>query len=281
MSGRHGRNLRHSILVLIVLFVVGFNLYPVYQMVSISFQPLLSLVQSQFHLLPTQVTLENYRTIGSRDQQFITYFTNSLINGFLSTALTVCLSALGGYSLARYRYYGKWLIEHGILLVYIVPPILLVVPFYVIMVRAHLLDTRLAVVLGHSLFSVPFGTWLLRGFFLSLPVALEEAAAIDGATLFQILRRVVLPISLPGLGAVALFAFVQSWDEFLFSSVLIQSESNKTVPVGIYSMMGTNGDVDWGAIMAASTLAAIPILLIFLFFQRWMVQGLSAGAVKA
>jgi ABC-type glycerol-3-phosphate transport system permease component len=231
-------------------------------------------------LLPVQATLSNYQTIGSQNRQFLTYFTNSIINGIAATALATVLSALGGYSLARYRYWGKWLIEHAILLVYIVPPILLVVPFYVIMVRVHLLDTRIAIILAHSLFSVPFGTWLLRGFFLSLPVAMEEAAAIDGAGLFQIMRHVILPISLPGLGAVALFAFVQSWDEFLFSSVLIQSESNKTVPVGIYSMMGTNGDVDWGAIMAASTLAAIPMLLVFLFLQRWMVQGLSAGAVK-
>jgi ABC-type glycerol-3-phosphate transport system permease component len=274
------RHLRRLIVLVSVLVIVGFNLFPVYQMVAISFEPLNTLIQSQFHFLPVQVTLSNYQTISSQGQQFIIYFTNSTINGLAATLLSTALSALGGYSLARYRYMGKWLIEHGILLIYIVPPILLVVPFYVIMVRLHLLDTRLGVILGHTLFSVPFGTWLLRGFFLSLPVATEESAAIDGANLIQILRHVVVPVSLPGLGAVALFAFVQSWDEFLFSSVLIQSQSNKTVPVGIYSMMGGYGEVDWGAIMAASTLGAIPMLLVFLFLQRWMVQGLSAGAVK-
>jgi ABC-type glycerol-3-phosphate transport system permease component len=242
-----GRRQRRRLIVLLsVRVIVGVNLFPVYQMVAISFAPLTTLIQSQFHFLPGQVILSNYLTISSQGQQFITYFTNSTINGLAATVPSTVLSALGGFSLARYRSMGKWLIEHGILLIYIVPPILLVVPFYVIMVRLHLLYTRLGVILDHTLFSVPFGTWLLRGSFLSLPVATEESAAIDGANLGQILRHVIVPVSLPGPGAGALFAFVQSWDEFRFSSVLIQSQSNKTVPVGTYSMMGGYGEVDWG-----------------------------------
>ena len=154
------------------------------------------------------------------------------------------------------------------------------VPIYVFMVGWQLEDTLVSVVLAHLTLTIPFSIWLLRGFFRDIPVDLDEAARVDGASRLGVLWRIIVPISLPGLAAVAVFIFLESWNEFLFASVLISSKGSLTFPVGLYSVAGTYGDVRWGETMAAAVVGIDPVFVLFLLFQRWLVSGLTSGAVK-
>ena len=267
-------------LVLGVIFLLAaINLYPIYQMVVTSLVPFSKLLDSTTLGLPSDVTFQNYREVLGRGP-LPRYCLNSVIVATSTMLLSTAISAFAGYSLARLQYPAKALIDKTILFVYVIPPILLVVPIYLLIVDFHLQNTYFSVVLAHSLFAVPFGSWLLRGFFRSVPLELEDASRVDGAGRLATLFRVVLPVSAPGVAAVAMFAFVGSWDEFLFASIFIHSDEMNTLPIGIYSLVGSYGETQWGNLLAASTIATLPMFVIFLVLQRWLVQGLSAGAVK-
>jgi ABC-type glycerol-3-phosphate transport system permease component len=229
--------------------------------------------------LPSEMTLQNYQEVIGRGP-LPRYFLNSVIVATSTMLVSTAFAAFAGYSLARLQYPGKGLIDKSILFVYVIPPILLVVPIYLLIVRLHLQDTYVSVILAHTLFAVPFGSWLLRGFFRSVPIELEDASRVDGAGRLATLFRVVLPVSAPGVAGVAMFACVGSWDEFLFASIFISSNEMNTLPIGIYSLVGSYGETQWGNLLAASTIATLPMFVIFLVLQRWLVQGLSAGAIK-
>jgi multiple sugar transport system permease protein len=267
-------------LLLALIFLLALvNIYPIYQMVVTSLLPFDRLLEGAALGLPSVLTLENYREVIGRGP-LPRYFLNSVVVATCTMLLSTAVSVFAGYSLARLHYPGKNVIDKTILFVYIIPPILLVVPIYLLIVRAHLQDTLFSVILAHTLFAVPFGSWLLRGFFRSVPTELEDASRVDGAGRLATLFQVVLPVSAPGVAAVAMFAFVGSWDEFLFASIFIHSNEMNTLPIGIYSLVGSYGETQWGNLLAASTIATLPMFAIFLVLQRWLVQGLSAGAVK-
>jgi ABC-type glycerol-3-phosphate transport system permease component len=269
-----------EVLLIVLTFLLALcNVYPIYQMVVASVEPFGRLLQSPALGLPTDLTFENYSQVVTRGP-IPRFFLNSVVVATGTMALSTAIAVLAGYSLARLTYPGKTLIDKTILFVYIIPPVLLVVPLYVLFVQLNLQNNYFGLILAHTLFAVPFGSWLLRGFFRSIPVELEDAARVDGANRLVALVRVLLPVSAPGVSAVALFAFVGSWDEFLFASVFINSADMNTLPIGIYSLVSSYGEVQWGNILAASTVATLPMFVIFLILQRWLVQGLSAGAVK-
>jgi multiple sugar transport system permease protein len=276
-----GRSTRVSeaFLLALIFLLAAVNIYPIYQMVVTSLLPFDRLLEGASLGLPSVVTFENYREVIGRGP-LPRYFLNSVIVATCTMLLSTAVSVFAGYSLARLQYPGKSLIDKTILFVYVIPPILLVVPIYLLIVRVHLQDTLFSVILAHTLFAVPFGSWLLRGFFHSVPIELEDASRVDGAGRLATLIRVVLPVSAPGVAAVAMFAFVGSWDEFLFASIFIHSNEMNTLPIGIYSLVGSYGETQWGNLLAASTIATLPMFAIFLILQRWLVQGLSAGAVK-
>jgi multiple sugar transport system permease protein len=276
-----GRSTRVSeaFLLALIFLLAAVNIYPIYQMVVTSLLPFDKLLEGASLGLPSMVTFENYREVIGRGP-LPRYFLNSVIVATCTMLLSTAISVFAGYSLARLQYPGKSLIDKTILFVYVIPPILLVVPIYLLIVRVHLQDTLFSVILAHTLFAVPFGSWLLRGFFHSVPIELEDASRVDGAGRVATLFRVVLPVSAPGVAAVAMFAFVGSWDEFLFASIFIHSNEMNTLPIGIYSLVGSYGETQWGNLLAASTIATLPMFAIFLILQRWLVQGLSAGAVK-
>lgn len=266
-----------TVLATAIFFVA---IVPVYQMILISFLPQRAILGSP--LIPNlkDLTLQNYLRTFSNGVISPTIYLNSAIVGLVTMVVGTSISALAGYSLTRYRFFGSRLVDRFILLAYVVPPILLVVPLYVTMVNWHLEDTLLSLVLSYTILTIPFGIWLLRGFFRDIPIDLDEAARVDGASRLEVLLRIVLPISLPGLAAVAVFVFMESWNEFLFASVLINSKANQTFPIGLYSVAGTYGDIRWGETMAAATIGAVPMFVLFLVFQRWLVAGLTSGAVK-
>jgi ABC-type glycerol-3-phosphate transport system permease component len=274
------RLLRSGAFAFAVALVVLVALLPIYQMLLVSLLPQSRLLDGTLVPDVDDFSLANYRSLFSSGVVSPQVYVNSMLVGVASTVLATVISLLAGYALARYRFFGSAVFDRGVLVAYIIPPTLLLVPIYVTMVSWRLQDTLLSVILAHVVLSIPFTIWLLRGFLMDIPRELDEAARVDGASRLGVLFRVILPLSLPGIAAAGVFAFIESWNEFLFASVLVTSPQHRTFPFGLYALAGTYGDVRWGEAMAAATIGAVPIFVLFLLMQRWLVSGLTSGAVK-
>jgi len=258
--------------------VAVFAVFPLYWTITSSLRARTELFGTPPALHPFFLDFFYYDRV-FENTPFVQMFFNSLYISLATTALTVALSAMAGHSLARMRFRGKLLITRGVLIAYIFPQILLVVPLFVAVVRLGLANTYTGLVLTYMTFSFPFGLWMLTAYFQTIPVDLEEAALLDGATRFQVFTRIVLPLSKPGLAAVGIFTFIHAWNEFLYALVLLSSERKATLSVGIYRLLGGEA-VDWGAVLAASTMMVIPVLAMFMFYERHLVGGLTAGATR-
>jgi multiple sugar transport system permease protein len=245
-------------------------LVPFWWIATMSFKTYEQIQFAQSIYVPRPFTWENYTGLwlGTR---FPLWLRNS--------AITAVVVSLGGYAVARLRFRGREAIASLILILYLVPPALLFIPLYRVLAELGATNSLAALFLSYPTFTVPFCTWLLIGFFKALPVELEEAALVDGATRLQALGRVLLPLAAPGIVASAIFAFTLSWNEFLYALVFIQDETKLTVPVGLNLLI--YGDVfHWGELMAASVITTVPVMTLYMFIHRWMVEGLAAGAVK-
>ena len=229
-------------------------------------------------LIPESLTLLHYaKLIGSSD--FPTYLFNSVVVSVGSTVVTVVLSVAAAYAFYRLQFPGRDALFKVILVTYAFPGILVLIPLYGFMSRLGLVDNLLALVVVNVTFAAPFAVWMMRAFFTTIPIEVEEAAIIDGASRLQTIVYVMLPLSTPGVASVAIFAFVVSWTEYLFASVLILSDAHRTIPVGFAGIIGQY-QIDWGLLLAGATLATIPVVLLFALIGRYFIQGLTAGAVK-
>jgi multiple sugar transport system permease protein len=252
-------------------------LFPIYYMIMIS----LKLPRDIYRvpsLLPVNPTLQNYRDLLGANH-FLVNIRNSLIVAGMATIVSIIISCMAAYSLVRLKYrYRDW-IGRLILFTYLTPSALLFIPLSVIIAQLRLGNTLHGLIFVYLTFSTPLSTWLLMGFFRGIPVDLEEQAMVDGATRMQAIVRVLLPLSAPGLIAVSVFAFTGAWNELLLALIFITSPNLQTVPVALQYLI--TGDVfRWGLIMAGSVLAALPVMVLYYLTQRFVVQGLSAGAVK-
>ncbi|MGK9235423.1 carbohydrate ABC transporter permease [Inquilinus limosus] len=229
-------------------------------------------------LVPESFTLRHFeKLLGASD--YPRYLGNSLLVGLGSTAITVLLAVLAAYGFYRLRFPGRELLFRAVLVAYAFPGILILIPLYGMMSQAGLIDTPAALVVVNVTFASPFAIWMMRSFFAAIPAELEEAALIDGASRLAILVRIMVPLAAPGIASVAIFAFIASWTEYLFASVLILSDANRTLPVGFAGIIGQY-QIDWGLLLAGATLATIPVVLLFGIVGRWFIAGLTAGAVK-
>jgi multiple sugar transport system permease protein len=263
-----------------VILVVGFALAPIYQTVIMSLLHQSDILNSPIIPKRSSISLDNFRTLFSNGVVNLKLYLNSFIVAVVVSAATTMMSVLSGYALARFKFAGRILFGRAILLAYIIPPTLLLVPVYTTMVKFHLQNTLFAVALAQIMLALPFTVWLLRGFLQDIPTELDEAARVDGCSRMGVLFRIILPLAVPGIATAAVFAFLESWNEYLFSSVLVTSADKHTYPFGLYAVAGTYGDVRWGEAMAAATIGALPVFLIFILCQRWIVSGLTSGAVK-
>lgn len=263
----------YSLLVLLALIIV----FPIYYMFSISLKIPKDIYRDP-SLLPTNPTVRNYVELFTK-MDFLVNIRNSITVAGSATLISVLISCLAAYSLVRLRYKGRDWIGRLILFTYLTPSALLFIPLSVIIARIHLGNTLQGLIFVYLTFSAPLSTWLLMGYFRSIPADLEEQAMVDGATRLQALFRIVLPLAAPGLVAVGILTFTSAWNELLLALIFITSPSKQTVPVAISYLI--TGDVfRWGQIMAASVSAAIPVMLLYYLGQRFVVQGLAAGAVK-
>jgi ABC-type glycerol-3-phosphate transport system permease component len=219
-------------------------------------------------------------TSGTTPAQFFTrWFLNSLVVTAGSTLISIIVSTLAAYSVTRFRYWGRNFVPYFSLLGYMVPSIIFVFPLFLIMVQLHLTDTLMSLILGYVCLTLPFCMWLMWAFMRSIPIEIEEAALIDGASRLQVFAHVVLPTALPGIIAAAIFSMIVSWNDYLFGRVFMNSLDNLTLTVGVMLFFeGTH--VDWGLLMAASVLMTVPMALLFMALQRHLVAGFGAGAVK-
>jgi multiple sugar transport system permease protein len=229
-------------------------------------------------LIPNPASFSNFIDL-FREINFQTYIVNSLIVASSATSLALIISIFAAYSLTRLKYRGKEVAGRLLLFAYLFPSMALMIPLYILLVNLGLIDNLLGLILVYLTFTTPFSTWILRGYFGSIPPDLEEAAMVDGCSRIGAIFRVLLPVAAPGIVATTVFSFTLSWNEFLYALIIINSDRLRTVPIGILGL--TFGDVyPWGRLMAAGVLASLPAVIIYLAMQKYVVQGLTAGAVK-
>ncbi|MFI5896908.1 ABC transporter permease subunit [Actinoplanes sp. NPDC051513] len=258
--------------------LLAFVLGPMYWIAVTAFKSEGQVVMREHDLWPTPWTLEQFGALFT-NQPFGRWYLNTVLVSAASTAVALVCAVLGGYALARLRFRGAQGFTVTVLLTYVMPGALLFIPLYQLLIGVRLTDSMWSLVLTYPTFTLPFATWLLAGYFASIPAELEEAALVDGCTRVQAFRRVVLPLAKPGLLAVALFTLTNAWNEFLFAFVFITKDEYKTLPVGMQSMIA--GDVvPQGQLAAASLLVSIPVVVMYAFGQRFLSEGLTAGAVK-
>lgn len=265
--------LQYALLTLLALVI----LFPIYYMVIISLK-LPAAIYRKPSLLPLNPTLRNYTDLLVRDD-FLINIRNSIIVAGSATLFSVAISCMAAYSLVRLKYRFRDWIGRLILLSYLTPSALLFIPLSVIVAQLGLGNTRHGLVFVYLTFAAPLSTWLLMGFFRSIPADLEEQAMVDGANRMQAILRIVLPLSTPGLISVSVFTFTGAWNELLLALIFITSPDKQTVPAALQYLI--TGDVfRWGLIMAGSVAAALPVMVLYYLAQRFVVQGLAAGAVK-
>jgi multiple sugar transport system permease protein len=257
---------------------VAFALLPIYWTIKISVTPEDLLYSEGIRLWPSRMTLANYASV-LEATDFPRYFLNSILVSVTTAVIVTAVASFAGYALSRFRFRGKAAVSLVLLLTQTFPLVMVIPPIYRIMGQLGLTDSLFGLIIIYTAFNIAFATFLMQSFFDGVPKDLEEAAMIDGCTRFMALRRVILPLTLPGMGATVAFVFTAAWSELLFGLMLINSESQKTFSVGLLTFIGKFA-VDWGQMMAASVLALIPVCLFFLFLQRYLVTGLTAGAVK-
>jgi len=261
---------------LIFLFVL---LFPFYWMVVTSIKPngeLLLRTSNPFWVIGP--TLAHFKHL-LFETEFPTWIWNTLLISAVATLCSLAASVLAAYAIERLRFSGSRQIGLSIFLAYLVPPSILFIPLAYIVFKLGLYDTRWALILTYPTFLIPFCTWLLMGYFRTIPFELEECALIDGASRLQILTRIVLPLAVPGLISAGIFAFTLSWNEFIYALTFISSSENKTVAIGVTTEL-VNGDVyQWGALMAGALLGSLPVAIVYSFFVEYYVAGMT-GSVK-
>lgn len=283
MQGRKRRSLKRglfgdtvSYVYLSILAITA--IFPLYWVLISSVKGKGEITGNPTSLWPEQFTLDNYATVLST-MGFGRNLANSVLVALGTTLVAITISALAAYGIVRFYPRAGRVMMRLLITTYMFPPILMAVPYSMIMARTNLMNTRIGLVIVYLSFSVPYAVWLLVGFFQTVPLEIEEAARVDGANKLTIFGKIVLPIVAPGVVAVAIYTFINAWNEFLFSLILINSTDKMTVSVALKSLEGSE-IFDWGTMMAASAVVVIPSVIFFMLIQRKIAGGLAQGSIK-
>jgi multiple sugar transport system permease protein len=253
------------------------TVFPLYFMVVNAFRSKVQYADSKFGL-PTSLSLTNFRTVW-REANVGDYFRNSLIVSTGTVFVTVTVACLAAYAFSKLHWRGRTSIYVSMLLVLTVPILLLMVPVYIEMVQLGLIDSYVSVILLYAAFNGPFSAYLMTSFFRGIPDELLEAARVDGASVHQVFRRVMLPLGRPAIGTLCIFNFLWAWNEFVYALLLLQSDATRTLTVGLTTLQGRY-TTDYPVLMAGLVISAAPVVLVYLVFQRYLVRGLTLGALK-
>jgi N,N'-diacetylchitobiose transport system permease protein len=276
--GRRAR-VRRAAWNVVGLVVLAILVFPVFWMVSTAFKPDDQIISVEPTWLPLRPTIDHFR-VAMNTPYFWDGVKNSLIIVCVAVALSMVLAFLAAVALAKFRFTGRKLFIVLMIGIQMLPQAGLIIPLYVVLARYHQVNALTGVIVTYMTFVLPFSVWTLRGFLLGIPRELEEAAMVDGSTRLGAFVRILLPLVAPGLVATSIFAFITSWNEYIFARILLSDQSKQTATVWLSYFYGTSRHTDWGGLMAGSTLIAIPVVIFFLLVQRKIAFGLTAGAVK-
>lgn len=261
----------------IVFFILA--MLPLGWMLITSLKGSKEILQYPPSFVPSNITIENYLNL-FKESNFAVYLKNSLFVATCVVIITNTISTLGAYSLCRFNYSGKQIITVTSLLGYMIAPMMIVIPFYMVMRFFEVANTHIALILAHTAFCFPFALWLMKSYLADIPLELEKAAKVDGANQWQTLIYVVLPLCTPGITAVSIFTFILSWNDYVFARILITSDVLKTIPIGIEDIY--NGTVvDWGMLMAAGIVVTLPVLAGFIVINKVLMKGWGYSGLKA
>jgi N,N'-diacetylchitobiose transport system permease protein len=274
-----GRRARQTGWNLVGLAVFVVMVFPVFWMISTAFKSNEQIVSLSPTWFPLHPTLSHFRDAMNKPF-FWTDVKNSLIVVTVTVAISIVLAFLAAVALARYGFAGRKLFVVLVIGIQMLPQAGLIIPLYVVLARYHQTNALTGLIVTYMTFVLPFCVWTLRGFLLGIPKELEEAAMVDGSTRLGVFIKILLPLMGPGLVATSVFAFITTWNEYIFARVLLNDQSKQTVTVWLSYFLGSSRHTDWGALMAASTLTAIPVVVFFLLVQRRIAFGLTSGAVR-
>ncbi|WP_066895105.1 carbohydrate ABC transporter permease [Clostridium nigeriense] len=271
---KFGNFLCHIYLIILTIIAV----FPLLWIILSSVKTTGELTSNPTSFLPKNFTLENFIHV-IKDLGFAVNIKNSLLIALITTLIAITISAMAAYGIVRFFPKFGNVMSKLLVTTYMFPPILLAIPYSLVMAKIGLTNTRIGLVIVYLSFSVPYAVWMLVGFFKTVPIGIEEAAKIDGADKLQTFVRIVLPLVMPGIVATAIYTFINAWNEFLYSLILINSTDRMTVSVALRSLQGAE-ILSWGDMMAASTLVVVPSIIFFMFIQRKIAAGMTEGSVK-
>ena len=263
-------------IVLIVFAIIA--IYPVTRIITISLRPGDQLLSTSLAIIPEGASLKNYIHLLT-ETQFLRWMLNSLVVSLVVTVTGVAFASTAGYALSRYRFSGKGAMLSGLLVTQMFPATMLLLPLYVVLIKLHLLNSYLGIVIIYTATALPFCVWQMKGYYDTIPFALEEAARIDGATPWQTFTKVIFPLAAPALVITALFSFMTAWNEYVVANVVLQDTELYTLPLGLKMFQGSM-QTQWGLYAAGSMLVSVPVVALFLFLSRYLISGLTLGAVK-
>ena len=264
-----------SLLAIVIVIMVIYSLFPVYWMTVSSFKEQKEMFARIPTMFPHKFIVTNYIDLIQKTNA-PRWFLNSVYVCMFAVLICIAISCLGGYSLTRFRFRGRTAISNSILFVYMFPPIMVGIPLFFFMNRLHLLDSHVGLIISYSAQTLPYTLWLLRAFFQTIPVDIEESAHVDGATRLQTLVRIVLPLALPGIIATSVFSLMVCWNEYVFAFLFLSTEWKKTIPTGLRHFTTSHG-VLWQYIFPLSVLAAIPLAIFFLAVQKRLIETMAGG----
>lgn len=270
---------RRSVVTVIVGLFAVWTLWPIYWMLSTALKSPQEATNLNPTVWPHTITGVNFKELFGSSLPFGDYLTNSIITSAATAVVVVVISTLAGYGFSRGGYRLNGISSVAVLATQMIPLVVIIGPLYLLLLHAHLLNTYLGLVIGYTSFAIPFGAWLMKGFFDGVPREIEEAARVDGYSRLGILVRVVVPLSIPGLVTTGVFVFMETWNNLLYPLTLTSSNNRQTLPPGLLQSFSGTFKTDWGGMMAASLITSLPLVVAFFLVQRSMVRGLTAGAL--
>ncbi|AEF80261.1 carbohydrate ABC transporter permease [Leadbettera azotonutricia] len=265
------------------LVIIGWTLFPVFWMLSTSFKNPTAVYANPPEIIPKEPSAAGYQRIATGTVGYTPisrFFLNSGIVALATVIIAIIAALLASYALSRLKFAFRKGVMIGVLVTQMFPLVVLLTPLYILYFRIHLINTYQGLVLAFTAFTLPFCIWMLKSFADTIPQELDEAAIIDGCTRMGILRQILIPLLVPGIIATGVFSFLDAWNNLLFPMTLTTDISMKTLPPGMIMAFGGEFKHDWGGMMAASVLVALPVVLILVFLQRYLVEGLTAGSIK-
>src|SRR6476659_4151914 len=264
---------------LVVWAIVLIVIFPLIWMVITSIKPQTELFRIPATFWPTEITFEHYRTLLEKTA-FLKYMRNSVILSTSTTMLVITVAMLGAYSLTRFTYPGRERMAFLVLATYLLPSVVLVLPLYLMMVKVGIANSLFSLVVAYTTFALPYALWLLRSFMASMPEELEWAALVDGASRIGAFVDVVLPQAIPGIISTALFTFIVTWNEYFYALILVNTDEARPLTTGVITMLVTSFNIEWSLLMAAAVAMSLPLIIIFVFLQGYLVRGFAGTGVK-